>query len=437
MSKTPEGRRRSRSRAAWFRLAILGVALGALVALPTAGNAKSERSALPQAQLAVFSWWTGGGEAHGLQKLIKIWNRQHPEAKFKNETVAGGAGSNAKAVLQQRLQAGKPPDSFQGHAGAELLGYIKAGQVEPVDSVYAQYGLRKVFPAGLIKQITYKGHIYSVPVNIHRANILWFTPATLRKAGVGPVPKTWAGFITALKKCESAGLVPLALGEAWTQKHLLETVMISTIGPARWAALWKKGANWNAPGVRLALNRYKAVLEYTNTDAASLTWQEASKLVADGKACFNIMGDWADGYFRIDLKKKPVTGYYWAAVPGSNGVYVWLSDSFTLPKNAPNRTAAIQWLGFLGSKLAQDTFNPVKGSIPARKDANAKLYDTYLKWALKQWKTNRLAGSLTHGVVADNAWNTDVDTALQLFSQSKDVAKLQTALANAAKKRAT
>ena len=178
----------------------------------------------------------------------------------------------------------------------------------------------------------------------------------------------------------------------------------------------------------LALNRYKTLLTYTNSDAASLTWQDASKLVADGKAAFNVMGDWADGYFRIDLKKKPKTGYGWAADSGHGGIYDWLSDSFTLPKGAPHRAAAVQWLGFLGSKRAQDTFNPVKGSIPARQDANPKLYDPYLKWALAQWKTNKLAGSLAHGVVASNAWNTDIDTALGLFLQSKDVKKFQTSL---------
>jgi glucose/mannose transport system substrate-binding protein len=123
-------------------------------------------------------------------------------------------------------------------------------------------------------------------------------------------------------------------------------------------------------------------------------------------------------------------------VPGTNGVYVWLSDSFTLPKGAPHRPAAVQWLSFLGSKKAQDTFNPLKGSIPARKDANPKLYDTYLKWALKQWKTDRLAGSLTHGVVANNAWNTDIDTALGLFLNNKNVGSFQSALATAAKRRA-
>ncbi len=432
MSNLTRERRLGRSPTRALLLAVLVAAVAALAVLPASGFGKGEASS----RLEVFSWWTGGGEAAGLQKLIKIWNQTHPEAQFKNETVAGGAGTNAKAVLAQRLAAKKPPDSFQGHAGAELLDYIKAGQVEPVDFIYKQYGLNKVFPKQLISQITYKGHVYSVPVNIHRANILWYNPSVLRKAGITSVPKTWAQFIAALKKAQDADVIPLSLGEQWTQKHLLETVFIATIGPARWNALWKKGGNWSAPGVKLALTRFEQLLEYTNDDSAQLTWQDATKLVADGDAAFNIMGDWADGYFRIDLKKKPNTGYGWAAVPGTSGVYDWLSDSFTLPKGADSRSSAVQWLGFLGSKRAQDIFNPAKGSIPARKDANAKLYGPYLKWALKQWKTNKLAGSLAHGVVANNAWNTDIDTALGLFLQSKDVDRFQSSLVTAAKKRA-
>lgn len=436
--KVEKRRLRGLSRGTVFRAALLAVA-SVLLVVPAAsyGGKNGAEEATATSQLQVFSWWTGGGEAHGLEKLITIWNKQHPGTPFKNETVAGGAGSNAKAVLAQRLAAKKPPDSFQGHAGAELQDYIKAGQIEPVDFIFKQYKLNGVMPQQLIDQITYKGHVYSVPVNIHRANVLWYNPATLKKAGITKVPATWSAFIAALNKAKTAGLIPLALGEQWTQKHLLETVMIATIGPTRWNALWKKGANWNNAGVTLALNRYKTLLGYTNSDAASLTWQDASKLVADGKAAFNIMGDWADGYFRIDLKKKPNTGYGWAPVPGTVGVYDWLSDSFTLPKGAPHRAAGVQWLGFLGSKKAQDTFNPAKGSIPARKDANPKLYGPYLKWALQQWKTSKLAGSLAHGVVANNAWNTDIDTALGLFLQSKDVKKFQSSLVTAAKKRAT
>ena len=95
-------------------------------------------------------------------------------------------------MLAQRLAANKPPDSFQGHAGAELRDYIKAGQVEPIDFIYKQYGFDKVMPKSLLNQINYNGHLYSVPVNIHRANILWYNPTVLKKAGIAKAPKTWA-----------------------------------------------------------------------------------------------------------------------------------------------------------------------------------------------------------------------------------------------------
>jgi glucose/mannose transport system substrate-binding protein len=417
--------------------------VAAAVALVVPASGLGNQAASTQAcQLSVFSWWTGGGEAAGLDRLIKIWNRQNPDCPFKNETVAGGAGTNAKAVLAQRLAAGNPPDSFQGHAGAELRDYIKAGQVEPVDFIYRQAGFGKTMPASLISQIRYQGKLYSVPVNIHRANVLWFNPRTLRANGIA-VPRTWPQFITALQKAQDAGLTPLAMGEQWTAKHLLETVMIGTLGTRGWAALWRPGSasRWASKGVTNALNRYNTLLGYTNTDAGSLTWQEAGKLVADGKAAFNVMGDWQDGYFSGtkkggNLALRPGTGYGWAPVPGTANVYDWLSDSFTLPKGAPHRDAAVKWLTFLGSKLAQDTFNPVKGSIPARKDANTRLYGAYLKTALKDWKSDALAGSLAHGVVASNAWNADIDTALGLFLQQKNVARFQTALVAAARKNA-
>ena len=438
---------------------LLGLVVLALaVALSTTGCGSKKKSsstttaAAGKCQLQVFSWWTGGGEAAGLAKLITDWNTDaslgggSPKCPFKNETVAGGAGSNAKAVLAQRLVAKKPPDSFQGHAGKELLDYIKAGQIEPINFIYKAGGFENAMAPQLIKQITYKGNLYSVPVNIHRANILWFNPKVLKAAGItiaAGAPLTWDQFISDLNaiKSKQPNVTPLSLGEAWTQKNLLETVIIGVVGPDGWASLFTKSGDWSSAGVTTALDRFKTLLTYTNSDAASLTWQDAGKLVVDGKAAFNLMGDWQEGYFggkvaAGNLGKKSGVDYSWTAMADNNGVFDWLSDSFTLPKGAPHRDAAVKWLTFLGSLKAQDTFNPVKGSIPARTDANAALYDTYLKWSLKQWKTDKLACSLAHGCIASNAWNADVDTALGQFMQSKDVAAFQKALAAAAKKNA-
>ncbi len=46
----------------------------------------------------------------------------------------------------------------------------------PIDFIYKKYGFDKVMPKSLLSQIRYKGHLCSVPVNIHRANVLWYNP---------------------------------------------------------------------------------------------------------------------------------------------------------------------------------------------------------------------------------------------------------------------
>jgi len=382
-------------------------------------------------EVEVFSWWTGGGEAAGLDAMIEIWKQQHPNIKFTNAAVAGGAGTNAKAVLAQRLEADDPPDSFQGHAGAELSDYIKAGQLESLNSMYDDQKLNDVFPSQLIDQITVDGDVYSVPVNIHRANMLWYSPSVLDAAGVGDVPGTFDVFLTALDAVKTkGGATALSLAEQWTVKHLLETVLLARLGGDGWAELWTPDGDWSSADVTTALNDLKTLFGFTNSDFASLTWQDASKEVADGKAGFNVMGDWAAGYF-IELKKAPETDFNWAAVPGTDGIYLWLSDSFTLPKGAPHRDNALLWLELCASKEGQDAFNPLKGSIPARKDADKSKYTGYLAYALDEWSSDSLAGSLTHGVVANNAWNTDIDGALGLFLSDKNVDKFQDALGTA------
>ena len=58
-------------------------------------------------EVEVFSWWTGGGEAAGLEAMIKVFNAEYPDIKFINAAVAGGAGTNARAVLATDRRAGR------------------------------------------------------------------------------------------------------------------------------------------------------------------------------------------------------------------------------------------------------------------------------------------------------------------------------------------
>ncbi len=73
----------------------------------------------------------------------------------------------------------------------------------------------------------------------------------------------------------------------------------------------------------------------------------------------------------------------------------------------------------------------MKGSIPARNDADRSLYGEYLLSAMDDWASNTVVGSLTHGVVANDSWKSEIDTALGLFLGGGTVADLQAGLAAA------
>lgn len=378
----------------------------------------------------MFSWWTAGGEADGLAAMLEVFQAKYPQYEFVNSAVAGGSGTNARAVLATRLSQNDPPSSWQGHAGQELIGtYVAANQIQPLNDLYESEGWLDVMPDGLIDLISQDGNIYSVPVNIHRANVMWYVPDKLTEWGVEP-PTTWDEFLDTAATLQGKGVTPLAMGEQWTSMHLFETVMIGSLGADGWKALWDGSGDWASADVTDALNTYASVLDYTNEDASTLTWDQAAQLVVDGDAAFTIMGDWAEGFFK-SLDLEPETGFGWAPAPGTDGMFDFLSDSFVLPVNAKNPDGAIAWLKVAGSQEGQDAFNPIKGSIPARSDGDRSLYDVYLTSAMDDWASDTVVGSLTHGVVANDAWKTEIDTAIGLFLGDHDVAAFQQALVDA------
>jgi glucose/mannose transport system substrate-binding protein len=152
--------------------------------------------------------------------------------------------------------------------------------------------------------------------------------------------------------------------------------------------------------------------------------------VLDGKAGMTIMGDWAHGY-ALSKGLTPNVDYGYAAAPGNEGIFMWLSDSFGLAKGAPNPDQARAWLAVAGSREGQDAFNPKKGSIPARTDADTSLYDEYLKYSISAFGSEKLAPSIVHGAAAPEAYMTEYGNALNVFAADLDVETMVQALIDA------
>ncbi len=389
-----------------------------------------ETPGLPSGSIEIFSWWTAGGEAEGLEAMYDVFAARYPDVEIINATVAGGAGMEAKAVLATRMQAGDAPDSFQVHAGHELIdSWVVAEKMEPVTFIFEENNWLDVYPPGVIEVLSSGGEIWSVPVNIHRSNVLWYNKQVFEDNGL-TAPATLDDFFAVAEDLAAAGVTPLAVGDSgvWVDLHIFESLLLATLGPDAYRGLWDGGTDWNGSGVTEALEALVGMMDYANEDHSALSWDQAAQLVVDGDGAMTIMGDWSEGYFK-SVGLTPDVEFGYVPSPGTAGSFIMLSDSFGLPLGAPNRAGAIAWLTVCGSKEGQDAFNPIKGSIPARTDGDRSLYDAYLQSAMDDFSSDEIVPSLAHGAAASEGWVTAIGDAMTLFVADLDVDAAQEAMA--------
>jgi glucose/mannose transport system substrate-binding protein len=407
----------------------------ALLAL-SASMAVSASAAGPQGgKLEVFSWWTSGGEADALNALFKEFAKRNPTAEIINATVAGGGGTNAKAVLQTRLAGGDPPDTWQVHPGNELLGqYLEPGYVDPITDLYTSEGWDKVMPKGIVEQMSKDGQVYGVLCGVHRGSTLWYNKKVLDKQGITVgATMTSDEFFKIADQLKAAGITPLCVGDSniFATAQLFENTLLGTIGPEKYLQLWTGALSFDAPEVKQAMATYGKMLDYQNSDHSALSWDQAVKKLMEGECVFNSMGDWAYGEF-VKAGQKDNVDFGWMSHPGTDGSFMVVADGFVLAHNAPDKENTQEWLRAIGSKEGQEAFNPLKGSIPARTDVDRAKFGVYHNWSMDSFAKDVVTPTVVHGSAAPAAFQQALFDAVTSFVVDKNVDAFAAALVKAA-----
>ena len=399
----------------------------ALIQAPISSQAAGDK------KLEVFSWWTSGGEAVALDALFNTFKKQNPGVEIINATVAGGGGSAAQPVLQTRLAGGNPPDTWQSHPGYEMIAkYVEPGYCEEITELYKTDGWDKAFPKGIVDIVTKDGKTYAVLAGVHRGNVLWYNKKLLEKNGITIGDKIgFDEFFAACDKLKKAGVSALGVGDSgiWASAELFENTLLGVVGPQGWSDLFSGKMKWDDPQVKKAMGYFAKMQDYLNPDHAAMSWDQAIGALMEGKVAFSSMGDWAQGEF---LKAKN-QDYGWVSHPGTDGSFIVVADGFVLAKGAPHKEAALAWLKSIGSKEAQEAFNPLKGSIPARTDVDKSKFDAYHQWSMGSFAKDKLLPSCVHGVAAPPAFKQSLEDAVTAFIVDKNVDNFANALVQAAK----
>ena len=353
-------------------------------------------------ELEVLHWWTSGGEAKAAAALKS--SMQAKGHTWKDFAVAGGGGDAAMTVLKSRVVSDNAPAAAQ-IKGPSLQEWAAEGVLANIDAVAKAEKWDSLLPKVVSDVMKYKGNYIAVPVNVHRVNWLWASPAAFQKAGA-KVPTNWDEFFVAAEALKKAGLIAVAHGgQNWQDFTTFESVALGVGGADFYkkALVQRDPAALSSPTMEKVLTTFKRVKGYTDKNANGRDWNLATAMVIKGEAGMQLMGDWAKGEF-IAAGKVPGKDFICVAAPGTAKAYTFNIDSFAMfkLKDAANAKAQNDLAAAIMGPEFQEVFNLNKGSIPVRLGMKMDKFDDCAKLSAKDFvddaKSGTLVPSIAHGM---------------------------------------
>lgn len=361
------------------------LAAAALISVGAVGAAHAQKA-------EVIHWWTSGGEAAAIKEFATMYTKMG--GTWVDTPIAGGGGAQARTVMANRTMGGDAPTAAQYNYGKQYEEIIKEGLLNDLDDVAKKGNWDKLLPEKIRNAVKVNGKYFAVPVNLHNENWVWYNKAVLAKAGAKE-PTNMDEMFAAMDKVKAAGgVTPLALGgQGWQEGITFRGVLLATGGQDLYLKTFKD-KDASTPGFRKAVETFKKLKGYVDPGSPGRDWNLATGMVIEGKAAFQMMGDWAKGEF-VNAGKTAGKEYGCFMAGGPKMPYAIGGDVFVFPKQKAADAAAAQkkLAEMMISPEGQVAFNNKKGSIPIRTDVDTSKMDICAQAGVQAIKENRLLQS--------------------------------------------
>jgi glucose/mannose transport system substrate-binding protein len=345
-----------------------------------------------QAQRAeVIHWWTSGGEAAAIKEFAAAYTKAG--GTWVDTPIAGGGGAQARTVMANRTMGGDPPTAAQYNYGRQYEEIIKEGLLIDLNDIAVKGNWDQLLPEKIRNAVKVNGKYFAVPVNLHNENWVWFNKAVLAKAGAKE-PTTLDEMFAAMDKLKGSGVTPLALGgQGWQEAIAFRGVLLATGGQDLYNKTFKD-KDTSGPGFRKSLETFRRLKGYVDSGSPGRDWNLATAMVIQGKAGFQMMGDWAKGEF-ANANQVGGKDYGCFMAGGPKMPYAIGGDVFVFPKSRKKDSEVAQkkLAELMISAPMQVAFNNKKGSIPVRSDVDTSKMDICAQAGLQAVKEGRLLAS--------------------------------------------
>lgn len=369
----------------------LGLAL-ALAVMPLAASETNRpaRAAGSTVHMVYFP----GPESDAMAKVVAYWN----------QSLASKNGFQVQMDLFDRLSSFDKEATFlAAHSSSEDLIFTASYEVgsmahylDPIGAGASGAGAKvntSLYIPSTVNSLRVHGKLYAVPMDVsnhflyYRSDLIarllkdpqqqkLYTRLAkeylhLNLSPKAPATWNWSDFeATALfftQKYNPAS--PTQYGSSLQLKNLIYNIMM-------WSdLLWSFGGSWtangkaafNSPAAKQAMAVYDTLYQLGVTPAASTTWEypETNLSLETGKAALAIQ--WSAAYHELtDPAKSPRFAHAIAIAPIPGNVHRTWVHALALAINtySQNKTNAVAWLNFLGTKQAMDLYAR-SGGIPS------------------------------------------------------------------------
>jgi raffinose/stachyose/melibiose transport system substrate-binding protein len=323
--------------------------------------------------LSVWDQEVRGGQNAEITALNKQFQAKYPNVTIKRTSKSF---SDLKTTLKLALSGNNPPDVVEANQGyPDMVTFVKAGMLLPLDSYSKAYGWSKRYPATLLalNKVSAdashfgEGKLYGLSQMGEYVGV-YYNKTKLKQLGLTP-PATWSELTADLPKIKAKGELPIQFGnlDKWPAIHTFGVIQAATAGKqdVRDLVFGTGNATWtSAPTVQAATTLQTwAKKGYFPSGVNGIGYDDANKQFAQGKGVFDITGTW----LAADIKGPMGSSLGLMPTPaGSKGLATTGGESlaFSVTSKSKEPDVAAAYIDFITDARAADVMLKT-GNLPA------------------------------------------------------------------------
>lgn len=296
------------------------------------------------------------------ESIAKEFEANYPGSKI--ELIAKN-DADYKKSLNQWFKDKNGPDILSWQGGERLYQYVRKGEIENLNDLWANNNLADEFSEGSIGAVSLENNYYAIPMSYYQWGI-YYRKSIFAKLNLSE-PTTWQEFLDICESLKKENINPITIGTKykWPSAAWFDYLNLRLNGLEYHKNLLKGKIPFTDQGVVNVFEKWQELLinDYFVPKHYHWNWQEAMPFLYHKYAGMTLIGNFFAGQLP-DILKEDFGFFRFPLMAENIAIYEEAPlDLFMLPKYSNNKTLAKKFLLHVSDKDRLAKFNQTLGMI--------------------------------------------------------------------------